>query len=128
MIRKTLRLKKGDAVLTVPVRFDPEANIGAFNARVTDVIRSERYLKESPTPTACDLYGAAVEALYLLIFGKNWTNVILSWYGEDVRGMVNAVNPFISKDIAPAVSAASKARRIRDKRAFLKEQKRAIRT
>lgn len=124
MMRKTLYLWKGDTALRVPVRFDESAHVEDFNSRMSDCAKMERLIREKRTDAAASLYGAAIEALYRLVFGEDWAGVIVKWYGGDALSMVKAVNPFISRTVLAAVMRASARNRKQAKRAFLKAQRR----
>lgn len=126
-MRTTFTARGQAGMLRVPVNFDERGHVGDFFARMVDVVRMERLMKEKRTSASAQLYGQAVLALYVLVFGEEWARTIEAFFGEDMMGMVEAVNPFIMRRVFPAVNQASGKNRKQEKRAFLRARKRAVR-
>lgn len=125
MVAKTLTLRLNGKALRVPVRFDELAHIDEFERLLTACIRQERAMKGPEAHAAAEAYGQAIEALYGLIFGKEWTRAILAWFGDEVRQMISQINPFVLQTVVPAVRAASARKREEMRKAFLRAQKKA---
>lgn len=126
-MRTTLVLKGRAGELRVPVTFDEREHVEEFFRRMADAARMERLMKDKQTSASAQLYGQAVMALYALVFGEEGARTIEAFHGEDMLSMVSVVNPFIVRRVVPAVQRASQKNREREKKAFLRARKEALR-
>ena len=127
MVHKTLNLRRGSAALRVAFSFDEAAHVEEFNSRMADCVKMERLLKEKRTVAAAELYGKAIEALYVLVMGEDTAKAVIQYFGDDMLEMVSTINPIMVKEIYPAVQRASVRNREKARRKFLKEQKKRLR-
>lgn len=124
------------AIFYQPVSFQDEIMLGESGKKISfsfspDEI-SERYFqlikgltleeKNKETENA-EKYGALFVELIVLLFGEKNAQILLDFYKDDYRALINSVIFYTGTKIAPVMREASRRRKKR-----IKAEKKAMRT
>lgn len=125
MVHDVLKLRYNGNTIRVMVHFDADNNIAAYQRCENAITQLQQKMRLSNGACAKD-FGAAVLALYRLIFGAEGVNNIVCLYGDDVLSMVQGVNPYITTKIRPAIANASQRHMQQLRAQYLNDRKAAI--
>ena len=113
-VRETLELcnSEGNVELTVHVDIDLDV-MGGRIANAHDVLRmaNELVAEKPDSEEAQEAFGAAVIALFAVIFGKDNADKIIEYYEGRYTEMLLDVFPFINEAVMPKVKEASASRK-----------------
>lgn len=106
-----IELEDNGKKLTVKVDLQVERILKEYNAAWAEIGRAQQQVRElkeygSGTDDAVKAVGAAIMALFGLLFGHEQTQAILEFYDGAYLEMLGDFVPYISEKIVPKVKAA----------------------
>ncbi|WP_282146817.1 hypothetical protein [Ruthenibacterium lactatiformans] len=112
-IHEELAIKnlKGETELVLPVDLHIDSILAQYN-RVRRILgEAQHEARQHPTDEkTLEAYGAAVVALFEVIFGSDGTKKLTDYYNGRWSEMLEDVAPFVVECIQPQVEYAMKAR------------------
>lgn len=110
-----IKLEDNGKELTVKVDLQVERILKDYNAAWTEIGKAQRRVQElregdgEGMDDAMAATGAAIMALFRLLFGADQTRAIVDWYGGAYLEMLGDFVPYISETIVPKVKAAQES-------------------
>lgn len=108
-----IKLEDNGKELTVKVDLQVERILKEYNAAWAEIGRSQKRIQElqgsEGVEDATAETGAAIMALFRLLFGADQTQAILDWYDGAYLEMLADFVPYISETIVPKVRAAQES-------------------
>ena len=113
-IKERLELcdESGAVVLPIDVEINVDDIAGKISAAQQTLGMAQALINKEPTSAkAQEAFGAAVIALFAVIFGEDNAEKIIAFYDGRYTEMLLDVFPFISEAIMPKIKAASEERK-----------------
>lgn len=109
-----IKLEDNGKELTVKVDLQVERILKEYNAAWAEIGRAQKRIQDMKTveggaEDAMAETGAAIMALFRLLFGADQTQAILDWYDGAYLEMLADFVPYISETIVPKVRAAQES-------------------
>ena len=113
-IKEELQLCRADGSIAESIIVD--LNVDEITARVNKAYEAlgmaqDALQKDPKSEKTIEAYGAAVVAVFRVIFGDEGTDKIIAFYEGNYTEMLLDIFPFLNEEIMPKIREASKARK-----------------